>query len=309
MRRILNFKFKFLDFHISRRGAADDLQHDSISIGFRSVLGDPSVFLTELVWRWSFGAFSFFLLLLALLGSAAVTNAHSAAWESRDPFLITLAALRLMYQMDRRPLFILLALGVSAIWVVFGALGRTVILKRLSARPHDIVFRNILGLQAWRVVLLWVGFAGAMTSIMFCAWVAMHDSKPDYLIFYVMVFPLLAALGTLCWVVNWYLSFAAICADGNETSVTMAIQRAMVLARSQIAAVAAISLLFAALRVLAVLLAFVLIVFFLGLMASAPHVSQALIVAVLLAYCALADFLYVCRLTSYLDLSIPPNQQ
>lgn len=281
------------------------MKHDSVNFGFRSVLRDPSVFLIEIVWRWSFGALALLLLFfgaLALLGTLDVTNAHGAAWKSRDPFLITLAALRLMHEIGRRPLFILLALGITVLWVVFGALGRAVVLKRLSEKPDDVAFRKILGLQAWRAFFLWVGIAGATASIMFCAWVAVRGNKPDALIFYVMVFPLLAAFGVFCSVVNWYLSLAAICAEGHGTRVMMAIRHAMGLARSHLAAVAGISLFFAVLRALSALIAFVLIVFSLGFMASIPHVLLVWLVFVVLAYSAFTDFLYVCRLTCYVAL-------
>jgi len=286
----------------SSQGSAD---HDSVSFGFRSVLRDPSVFLMEIVWRWSFGALAFLLIFfgaLALLGTLDVTTAHGAAWKSRDPFLITLAALRLLREIGWRPPFITLALGLTVLWVVFGALGRTVVLKRLSEKPDDLAFRYILGLQVWRAFFLWVGIAGATASIIFCAWVAMRGNAPDYLIFYVMAFPLLAALWVFCSVVNWYLSLAAICAEGHATTITVAIQRAMALARSQLAAVAGISLFFAALRVLALLFVFVLVAFSVSFMASAPRVLLGWLAFVVLAYCAFADFLYVCRLTCYVAL-------
>jgi hypothetical protein len=87
----------------------------------------------------------------------------------------------------------------------------------------------------------------------------------------------------------------------------MAIQRAMLLSGSQTAAVVGISIFFAVLRVLAILVAFVVVVFSLGLMGSSPHLLLAWLAVVALAYCALADFLYLCRLAAYATL-IPASQ-
>src|SRR5437870_1404966 len=137
-------------------------QQDSITYGFRTIRRDPAVFLMELVWRWSFGALSFLLLFLSsltLLGSADLTDVHGSGWSSRDPLLITLAALRMVRAFGRHPLFFLLALAISVLWVALGAAGRTITLRRVSPEPHSIRFRNIVALQAWRAAFLWVGIA------------------------------------------------------------------------------------------------------------------------------------------------------
>lgn len=279
-------------------------QTDSITHGFRVVLRDPVIFLMELVWRWSFGALAFLLLFFTgftLLGSVGGTG-----WTTRDPLLITIAALRLGRDLAHRPLLLLLALAITILWITFGALGRTVILKRLSGKPGSIGFRNIVALHTWRAVFVWVGIAGVTVALMFCVWIAMRGDKPDYLIFYVTVFPLLAVIVIFCSVVNWYLSLAMVCAQGDETS-KATIQRAMVLSGSQTGAVVGISVVFAALRVLAVLVAFVVIVFSLGLMVSTPRLLLAWSAVVALAYCAWADFLYVCRLAAYATLVPTPQ--
>jgi hypothetical protein len=281
-------------------------QTDSITYGFRAILRDPAIFLMELVWRWSFGAMAFLLLFFAsltLLGSVDIADVHGAGWTSRDPLLVTLAALRLVRQLVRRPLFLMVALAITVLWVSFGTLGRTIILRRFSLNRHSMGFRNALALQTWRAVFLWVGISGATAAIMFCAWMAMRGEKPDYVIFYALVFPLSAVIGIFCSVVNWYLSLAMVCTQGNETSAA-AIQRAMVLTGTQLAAVVGISAFFLILRLLAFLIAFVLAVFSAGLMVSSSRLLLAWLAVVALAYCTLSDFLYVCRLAAYGALKV-----
>ena len=132
--------------------------------------------------------------------------------------------------------FFLLALAITMLWVALGAAGRTITLRRVSPEPHSIRFRNIVALQAWRAAFLWVGIAGATASLMFSAWMSTHAAKPDYVIFYVLVIPLLAVIGIFCSVVNWYLSLAVTCSQSNETS-SVSIQRAMSLTGAHPAAV------------------------------------------------------------------------
>ncbi|HEV2964073.1 MAG TPA: hypothetical protein VG649_19760 [Candidatus Angelobacter sp.] len=285
-------------------------QTDSITYGFRAILSDPAVFLMELVWRWSFGTLAFLLLVFAgltLLGSADVADVRSSEWNNRDPLVITLAALRLVRALGRRPLFYLIAIAITVLWIVLGTVGRTITLRRISQAPYSIKFRNMLALQAWRAVFLWVGIAGTAASLMFCAWMATHGSRPDYVIFYVMVIPLLAVIAIFCSVVNWYLSLAFVCSQSNETG-SVAIQRAMVLTGSHPAAVAGISIVFTVLRVLALLITFVLAVFSAGLLVSSPRLLVGWLALVALAYCAWADFLYVCRLASYATLRFSVSQ-
>ena len=240
---------------------------------------------------------------LTLLGSVDIADVHGAGWTSRDPLLVTLAALRLVRQLGRRPLFLLVALAITVLWVSFGTLGRTIILRRFSSNRPSIGFRNVLALQTWRAVFLWVGISGATAVLMFCAWMAMRGEKPDYVIFYALVFPLSVVIGIFCSVVNWYLSLAMVCTEGNETS-GVAIQRAMVLTGTQPAAVVGISAFFLVLRLLAFLVAFVLAVFSAGLMVSSSRLLLAWLVVVALAYCALSDFLYACRLAAYAALKV-----
>src|SRR5205809_2410192 len=107
----------------------------------------------ELVWRWSFGALSFLVLFLAgltLLGSTDLADIRGPEWSSRDPLLVTLAALRLVRALGRRPLFLLIALAITLLWIALGTMGRTITLRRISQAPHSIRFRNMLILQTWR---------------------------------------------------------------------------------------------------------------------------------------------------------------
>jgi hypothetical protein len=280
-------------------------RQDSITYGFRAILRDPAVFLVELAWRWSFG--SLFLAGLAFIGSTAPIHLLGAEWHSRDPFLMTVAALRVVRVLERSPLFLLVSAATTLLWIALGAVGRTMILRRILHEPRSVRFRNVVKLQAWRAAFLWIGVAGTTASFMFCAWVATHSERPDYLIFYVLLIPLLAVIATFCSVVNWYLSLAVVCSQRNDTS-SIAIQRAMALSGSHPAAVVGISLFFAVLRILAFLIAFVVAVFSAGLLTSSPRLLLGALALVSLSYFAWTDFLYVCRLNAFISLHLSASQ-
>lgn len=284
-------------------------QQDSITSGFRAIRRDPAIFLLELVWRWSFGALAFLLLFLAGLTIFGSTDLERflGAERSRDPFLIVTAILKLVRVFDHRPLFFLVALAVTLLWVILGALGRTMSLRRILNEPYLIRFRNILILQAWRSFFLWIGVAGTTASLMFSAWMATRSEKPDHVIFYVLLIPLLTTFGIFCSVVNWYLSLAVVCSQRNETA-NAAIQRAMVLAGSHPAAVLGVSAFFVILRVLVFLVAFVVAVFSAGLLVASPRLLFGCLTLVTLVYCAWADLLYVCRLHAYVTLRSSVSQ-
>lgn len=284
-------------------------QQDSITSGFRAIRRDPAIFLLELVWRWSFGALAFFLLFLAsltLFGSTDLAHFWGAE-RTRDPFLIVTALLRLVRVLDHRPVFLVVALAITLLWIILGALGRTMGLRRIFNDSYLIRFRNILALQAWRSLFLWIGVAGTTASLMFSAWMATRGEKPDHVIFYVLLIPLLTTIGIFCSVVNWYLSLAVACSQRND-SASVAIQRAMALAGSHPAAVVGISAFFLILRVLVFLVAFVVAVFSAGLLVASPRLLFGCLAVVALIYCAWADLLYVCRLHAWVALKLSISQ-
>ncbi len=284
-------------------------QQDSITSGFRAIRRDPAIFLLELIWRWSFGALAFLLLFLTSLTIFGSTDLARflGAERTRDPLLIVTAILRLVRVLDRRPLFFVVALAVTLLWIILGALGRTLSLKRILNGPHLVRFRNILVLQAWRAFFLWIGVAGTTASLMFASWMVTRGEKPDHVIFYVLLLPLLTTIGIFCWVVNWYLSLAVACSHRNDTA-SVAVQRAMALAGSHPAAVLGISAFFVLLRVLVFLLAFVVAVFSAGLLVASPRPLFGGLTLVALLYFAWADFLYVCRLHAYVTLKSSVSQ-
>src|SRR5215470_6119144 len=133
-----------------------------VNQGFRAVLRDPTILLTEIVWRWSFGSAAFLLLffsVLALLGSIHVSETDTAAWRSNNPTLMAQALVNML--MESGPKMAAVAARVlpviTLLWIILSAAGRTLTFNRLG--KGTVSFRTVLALQCARAVLLWLAAA------------------------------------------------------------------------------------------------------------------------------------------------------
>src|SRR5262245_44880013 len=121
-----------------------------ITQSFRLVLRNPAIWLTEIVWRWSFGAIASLLLIFSistLLRSVNATPLEMAAWRSNHPSEMAQALANML--VDSGPKLLQTAAWVlpliTLLWIVFGACGRAFTLSRLS--NQDVSFRSIFALQ------------------------------------------------------------------------------------------------------------------------------------------------------------------
>src|SRR5215510_14083814 len=91
---------------------------------FRMVLRDPAILLTEIGWRWSFGALATLILLvssLSLLGSIHVRQIERAAWRSNNPTRMAQALAGVLaesgFSVLKQAAWVLPA--ISLLWCVF----------------------------------------------------------------------------------------------------------------------------------------------------------------------------------------------
>src|SRR5215472_4541291 len=107
-----------------------------VNQGFRAVLRDPTILLTEIVWRWSFGSAAFLLLffsVMALVGSIHVSETDAAAWRSNNPTVMAQALANML--LESGPKMAAMAArvlpAITVLWIVLAAAGRTLTLNRL----------------------------------------------------------------------------------------------------------------------------------------------------------------------------------
>jgi len=274
-----------------------------ITQSFRLVLRNPAIWLTEIVWRWSFGAIAFLLLIFSistLLRSVNATPLEMAAWRSNHPFEMAQALANML--VDSGPKLLLTAAWVlpliTLLWIVLGACGRAFTLSRLS--NQDVSFRSIFALQASRALLLWLAGAALIAAMVLDARIATRGPQPDLFLYYAVAFWSFAFIGGFWATANWYLTLAAICCLQSGAGFVKGTQQAFRLARTQGGDFGGISLVYGILRLLLLAIAFVLCVLPSGLMGTAPQGYFAWVVTVSLVYFAVADYLYISRMAAYL---------
>lgn len=267
--------------------------------------------LTEIVWRWSFGAIAFLLLLfstLTLLGSVSATPLEMAAWRSHNPTVMAQGLANMLGESGPKLLqtaaWVLPA--ITLLWIFFGACGRVFTLNRLTGQ--DVSFRTIFALQGVRAVLMWLAGAGLIAALIFDARISAHGAQPDLFLYYALAFWSVALIGGFWATANWYLSLAAICCLQSGAGFLTGTKRAIRMVRTQGGDFGGIGLSFGVLRLVLLAIAFVLCVLPSGLMGTAPRGYIAWVVTVSLVYFAVADFLYIARMAAYYIVAAPGNE-
>ena len=275
---------------------------------FRMVLRDPAILITEIGWRWSFGALATLILLLSslsLLGSMHGGQIDRAAWRSNNPTLMAQALAGVLtesgFSILTQAAWLLPA--ISLLWCVFGAVGRASTLKRLSG--SDVSFRSTLALHCSRALVMWMAGAALVAALIMSARISTRGPEPDLLLYYALAFWSTVLIGGLWATANWYLSVAGLCCLQSGAGFLKSTEQAVRLARTHGGELGGISLIFGVVRVVVLAIAFVLCVLPSKLMATAPREYTAWVVAVSLMYFAVADFLYIARMAAYLIVTTP----
>lgn len=272
-----------------------------LTYGFRAIGRDPVLLLTEILWRWCFGAVAVFLLFGFLaMQPGALSADDTAAWRTRDPMLISQALLHLLTRLGGGPLrtsFGLL-LTATAIWMLLGAIGRTLTLNRLE--PGGVNFRSILALQSLRALFLWLAVFGLVGALAWDARLSGRGGTPDVFLDSALTVWSAILIGAVWLIVNWHLSLAAICCAKNAGSSARSIRQALGLARSHSGDLLGVSLVFALWRLLTLAVAFVLWFLPSAMLGTAPRAYFAWVVTITLAYFAASDLLYIARMAGYL---------
>jgi hypothetical protein len=107
--------------------------------GFRAIWGQPSIFLAELAWRWSWGGAAILLIGLAVfeyLHTLIVTPTDLLLLRLRHPVAVSRALADIFHGSGPRVIRTLIVLipALALLWTLFGALGRFGTVRALIAR-------------------------------------------------------------------------------------------------------------------------------------------------------------------------------
>jgi hypothetical protein len=296
--------------------------------GFRVALRRPSLTFAEISWRWVLGATtaavsSFYC--FEYLDTLPVTKADSALLSTRQPVLVGRAITHILRgSLNRAALAALLAsLVLSLLWILAASVGRLATVRALLAYfREDVAFhtcaptsiaekprpiRSLIDLNFLRVVVVLstiLAFVGTAILASFVSTKA--DPRPGLgLILFLAMASLICMAG---WALNWWLSLAAIFAVRNGNDSLASIAAAVAFSRDHIGPVFAVSTWTALAHLVAFSMATTAVSFPLALLRVAPaRIVIAGIVLVTLAYFAVADWLYMVRLTGYVCIAEMPD--
>jgi len=295
------------------------MKHPSPTLeGFQSVFRLPALGLAEIAWRWSFGLAVTALLVLSFreyMSTLPVTAEEMFLLQTRQPALILKAIAHILQGSAPRvvSVVIILLLALTFAWIALASLGRAATLKTLFEREGDKAtprtgrLTSLMVLNCLRAAAIFAAMIGSIGATLL-AGAASSKTNPapgtSLLIFWMLT--LLIALAW--WMLNWFLSQAAIFVVGHEKTAFEAVEAVADLCRSHPGPVIAATTWFGIAHAVSFVIATSVAAFPLGLAEVLPAgMVLGGIILVALLYFAVADFLYVGRLAAYVFLTEFPQ--
>jgi len=279
--------------------------------GFRAIWRQPSIFLAELAWRWSWGGATILLVGLALfeyLHTLIVTPADLLLLRLKHPLAVSRALNDIFHGSGPRVIRTLIVLipALALLWTLLGALGRFGTVRALIARatpdwvPEPGSIPALVGLHALRVALALAGLLSFLGAALVASLVS--SPKTPHVGLAMLLFVPLAILVFMIWSsVNWFLSFAAVFAVRDAEDTFGSIVAALDFSRRRGGKTSAVGFWFGAMHLVAFVIGMTVVAYPLALASLIPPgITLLLMGLVVLAYFAIADYLYVARLAGYL---------
>jgi hypothetical protein len=290
--------------------------------GFRLVFRRPSFALAEIAWRWSYGAAVLALLgvsFLEYLDTLPVSKSDLFLLRSRHPGLIARALSHILAGSGPRFIAasIVLAMTLSFAWVIVASFGRAATLGGLvhyfwekdPERRFPFRMSALFGLNFLRSGALLAAMVGSVGALVLGGMASSEkDPSPGLAM---LIFLTVIMLVWSAWsVVNWVLSLASVFVAARHADTFAAITSTVSLCRERTGAVLAASTWFGMAHFVAFFVASSVIAFPLALVGVLPGaVVFAAVLFVTLLYFAVADWLYLGRLASYLWIVEGPEPE
>jgi hypothetical protein len=303
--------------------------------GFRAAFRRPSLSLAEIMWRWSAGATAAGLFgfgLVEYLTTLPVTNGELLFLRTRHPYLVSEAIARIFRgSLNRAAMAALLAaLMLSVVWMIAASVGRIATVRGLLDYFHGVpnggvpndgerdvasnvsttALRTLLRLNFLRVAVALAAIFGFLGAAILAGF-ASPDARPRPGLAFSLFLPLAGLICYVWWVLNWLLSLAGMFAvrHGDGEDAVGAISAAVRFCRERMGPVFAVT----TWTGLAHLVAFVGV----STVASIPLGFAGIVpwrlvivaeILVMLAYFAVADWLYMSRLAGYVCIAETPQE-
>ena len=285
-----------------------------ISNGFRAARGNLRIFFLEILWRWSFAVAAVLLTYWtcdAVLAQLQVRDIAISAWRTQNYQLLGFIGINILLKPWAKLLPVILkvvglAFALGVLWSFLAALVRRVTVRRLESGRQPLGFGGMLAVQWLRAMITVGGGLLLLTAFIGAVFFATKGTRTDVGRFYLIVVPAAVLTVSIWLVVNWYLSQASIFGRAGQ-GLSGALREARRNLRRHTSDFAGIAFIFLVLRLVLILAALATIGLTSSMMASAPQSYLRLVVVIILAYCAVADFLFIARTAAYLALAAAPD--
>ncbi|MGC1448600.1 MAG: hypothetical protein WA830_01055 [Candidatus Sulfotelmatobacter sp.] len=303
--------------------------------GFRAAFRRPSLTLAEIAWRWTAGATAtalFFFGLFEYLHTLQVTNGELLFLRTRHPYLVGEAIAHILRGSLNRAVMagLLAAFMLGLLWMVAASVGRIATVRGLldyfrrdfAANPSvggtpDDVERDAASHASTGVALFRLNFLRASVALAavfgfvgaaILAGFASPDVHPRPGLAFVLFVPLAGLICWAWWALNWLLSLAGMFAVRDGEDAVGAVASAVAFCRERTGAVFAVGTWTGLAHLVAFVGATTLASMPLGLAGVLPwRLVVVGVTFVTLAYCALADWLYIARLAGYVCIVEMPE--
>ena len=279
----------------------------AIVAGFRTAFRRPALVAGEIAWRWTLGAATWALLIFtffAYLHSLTISSGDWLLLRTRIPPLMSQAITHILSGSGPRLLRAAAVLlpAFTLMWVVAASIGRWVSLRALLEAVRGR-FRTVLGLHFLRAagaLAAWIGYLGALLAAAFAASRGPEDRPSLFLLLFLV---LAALIGFFHGRLRWYLFLANIFAMRDGCDTFAAITAAFDVYRGRRGRFLSLALALGAIRVCLLIGVSLVSLAPLAVIPSTAWVLLAIVMAgTTLAYCAIADFLFVVRLAAYVEI-------
>ncbi len=314
--------------------------------GFRAAFRRPSLTLAEISWRWAVGATASALALFGLieyLRTLPVNNAELLFLRTRQPVLIVQAIAHILRgSLDRVVLAAMLAaIALAGLWIIAASLGRIATVRALleyfasrrsaldnsssaltqdsesaevaSNLPPEVAtastssFSSMIGINFLRAAVVLATIFG-LEGASILAGFSSPPSHPQPGLAFFLFLPLAVLVCVAWWILNWFLSLAAVFVIRDAEDTLGALSAAATFCRQRIGPVLAVSTWNALAHFAAFIGATTAVSLPLGLIAVLPgRAVLACLMFVTLVYFALVDWLYTARLAGYVCILEMPE--
>jgi hypothetical protein len=275
--------------------------------GFRLIFRKPVIPLAEIAWRWSFAAAAWFLggmLLREYAASLPVHTLDRLMLGTQHPVLVLGAVHRIFqgsaFRFTKGAVFVAISLVLA--WIVLASIGRAITLRSMMEETDDPTqlprLSSLLGLNFLRAAVTVATVASAIGSALLASsmWASTHVSGGDA----VRLWIALLCVTAMTWSgLNWLLSTSAMFAVTGQQSAFDAIVSLVRLCAERPGALAASGIWFGLVHFGAFLFASgagFSVLSMAGLIGGGPTLFLEFLIV--LAYCAVADFLQNGRLAA-----------